>query len=161
MSEHRSGIALARAYWRDVVGPLLDVAAPSVPRAVARLGSGSDVLGLDDEMSRDHDWGLRLQVVVAPDVRADIVAALEQRVPETYAGLPTRLTFTGRSAASLAVDVLTLDELLASRLGFDPRARPTTADWLSLTGQAVLEITAGEIFEDGAGELTAAREALA
>lgn len=29
-------------------------------------GTGSEVLGLDDAVSRDHDWGLRLQLFV-PD----------------------------------------------------------------------------------------------
>ena len=158
---HRTGLALARAFWADVVGPLLDRAAPSVPRAVARLGSGSDVLGLDDEMSRDHDWGLRLQVMVPADHQARVLAALEEHLPQTYAGLPTRLTFTGQSAAVLTVDVLSVEDLIDSRLGFDPRAAASAADWLSLTGQAVLEVTAGEVFEDGDGQLTALREALA
>ena len=160
MMEARSGIALARAYWSDVVGPLLDRVAPSQPRAVGRFGPGSDVLGLDDEMSRDHDWGLRLQVVVRPEARSDISTALEEHLPDRYAGLPTRIAFTGQPAPTLAVDVLTMADL-HSRLGFDPCADPTTSDWLSLTGQAVLEITAGEVFEDPAGELTALRQSLA
>jgi hypothetical protein len=159
MMEARSGIALARAYWSDVVGPLLDRVAPSQPRAVGRFGPGSDVLGLDDEMSRDHDWGLRLQVVVRPEARSDISTALEEHLPDRYADLPTRIAFTGQPAPTLAVDVLTMADL-HSRLGFDPCADPTTSDWLSLTGQAVLEITAGEVFEDTAGELTALRQSL-
>ena len=32
------------------------------------------------------------------------------------------------------------------------------ADWLSLTGQSVLEVTAGPVFEDTSGEITALRE---
>ena len=63
-----NGISLARSYWVQMVRPLLDLELPSVPRIAARIGSGSDVLGLDDEMSRDHDWGLRLQLLV-PSVR--------------------------------------------------------------------------------------------
>jgi hypothetical protein len=47
-----------------VVRPVLDEHRPPVPRAASRIGNGSDVLGLDDQMSCDHDWGLRLQIFV-------------------------------------------------------------------------------------------------
>lgn len=50
-----NGINLARVYWRRVVRPVLDEHRPAVSRAAARIGSGSDVLGLNDQMSRDHD----------------------------------------------------------------------------------------------------------
>lgn len=66
------GLALARAYWGQMVRPLLDEAVPHIPRAAARIGSGSDVLGLDDEMSRDHDWGLRLQLIVPGEHAAEV-----------------------------------------------------------------------------------------
>ena len=59
-----SGIGLSRAYWRHVVRRPLDEAMPLVPRAAAPIGTGPDVLGLEDAMSRDHDWGLRLQLIV-------------------------------------------------------------------------------------------------
>jgi hypothetical protein len=45
-------------------------------------------------------------------------------------------------------------------LGFDPAADPSPQDWLSLTGQAALEVVAGPVFADAAGELTSARRAL-
>jgi hypothetical protein len=59
-----NGIGLACAYWSQVVRPVLDEHRPPVPRAASRIGNGSDVLGLDDQMSCDHDWGLRLQIFV-------------------------------------------------------------------------------------------------
>ena len=37
---------------------------PDCPMPRVGSGSGSDVLGLDDATSRDHDWGLRLNLLV-------------------------------------------------------------------------------------------------
>jgi hypothetical protein len=54
------GAELARRFAAEVVEPLLNQAVPGLRYATARLGSGSDVLGLDTAMSRDHDWGCRL-----------------------------------------------------------------------------------------------------
>lgn len=157
----RGGVALARAYWCRVVRPLLDEALPDVPRAAARIGSGSDVLGLDDEISRDHDWGLRLQLLVPPARVYEVEEMLVARLPADFGGYPARFVFTGRQHAQMAVDVITMDELIATGIGFDPRQGGTVDDWLSLTGQAVLEVTAGEVFEDTDGHLTALRAALA
>lgn len=156
-----NGLTLARAYWEQVVRGILDEALPGVPRAAARIGTGSEVLGLDDEMSRDHDWGLRLQLVVPPDRTADVEQLLRHRVPTEFAGYPTRIRFTGRPDAVQAIDVVSLDELVATRLGFDPQRSPTVEDWLSVTGQAALEVTAGEVFEDTDGGLTRLRTSLA
>jgi len=155
-----NGIALARSYWDHIVRPLLDRELPSVPRIAARIGSGSDVLGLDDEMSRDHDWGLRLQLLVPSTARSRVEDVLARHLPAEFAGHPTRLRFTGQESPSLTVEVDTLDSLIDSRLGFDPRVGGSALDWLSLTGQAVLELTSGEVFEDSEGQLTALRSAL-
>jgi hypothetical protein len=50
---------------------------------------------------------------------------------------------------------------VASRTGLTAADSLSVADWLSLTGQSVLEVTAGPVFVDTAGELTRARERLA
>jgi len=54
------GCELTRRYYNDVVSPLLHSRWPGLPHAAARIGAGSEVLGLDDEISRYHDWGLLL-----------------------------------------------------------------------------------------------------
>ena len=65
-SARDSGVDIARTYYFEVVRPLLALRFPGMPHAAGRLGGGSDVLGLDDETSRDHDWGLRLNLFVPP-----------------------------------------------------------------------------------------------
>jgi hypothetical protein len=59
------------------------------------------------------------------------------------------------------VQVDTARDLAVSRLGVDPTTDHDVEDWLSLTGQAVLEVTAGAVFHDGPGRLTALRRRLA
>jgi len=89
-----SGLELAAAYYVDVVGPLLQKRWPGLSHAAARLGGGSEVLGLDDELSRDHDWGLRLTVLVDADRVGPAHGYLEQVLPEQFAGRPVRFAVT-------------------------------------------------------------------
>ena len=152
--------SLAGRYYTQLVAPLLLTRWPGLPHAAGRLGSGSDVLGLDDEMSRDHDWGLRLTVLVEANMRERVGELLAQGLPNTFEGHPTSFAFTGQPESVLGVEVATAGELVCSRLGKDPRNGMETFDWLSVTGQAVLEVVAGPVFHDSAGEITAIRERL-
>ena len=111
-------------------------------------------------MSHDHDWGLRLNVLVAQDLCRPVRALLDEQLPETYAGLPVAFAFTGSSEVHHRVEVDTPSEFARSRLGTDPRPTPMTSDWLGFTGQAVLEVTAGPVFTDTDGSLTEIRAAL-
>lgn len=154
------GCELSRRFYSDVVGPLLLGRWPGLPHAAARIGAGSEVLGLDDALSRDHDWGLRLNVLVAQELCRPVQALLEEQLPETYAGLPVAFAFTGSSEVRHRVEVETASEFATSRLGIDPRPSPMTSDWLGFTGQAVLEVTAGPVFTDTDGSLTEIRAAL-
>ncbi|WP_422114610.1 DUF4037 domain-containing protein [Brachybacterium sp. UNK5269] len=161
-----SGTALARAYYEEVIGPLLGRQLPHPDHAAARLGSGSDVLGYDDAQSRDHDWGLRLTLLVEDGRAAEVEALLERELPEEWQGMPTRFATTWEPVVRQRVEVASAADFAASRLGL-PASRLTGSgdlsltDWRSLTGQAVLEVTAGPVFHDGPGVLTAIRERLA
>lgn len=160
MGRVSSGSAVARAYYGDVVRPLLDSWRPGLPHAAARLGSGSEVLGLDDDTSRDHDWGLRLTLLVdAADVEF-VDAHLSEALPAEYAGMPTRFATTWDPVVRQRVEVATPRGFARSRLGLDPTTELDAPGWLALTGQSVLEVTAGPVFHDATGELTAIRESL-
>ncbi|MFB7799959.1 DUF4037 domain-containing protein [Isoptericola sp. NPDC056134] len=156
-----TGIDLSRAYHDDVVRPLLLGWRPGLPYAAGRLGSGSDVLGLDDATSRDHDWGLRLTLLVDERDVAAVDAHLEAALPAEHAGLPVRFATTWDPVVRHRVEVATPRGFARSRLGIDPTTDLDAAGWLALTGQSVLEVTAGAVFHDGPGELAAVRDRLA
>lgn len=157
-----NGISLARAYWSHVVRPILDDHRPLVPRAAARGGSGSDVLGQDDHLSRDHDWGLRLQLFVRTSAKSDIYSrssksssSMSSRACPLVSHSPVR-TNTGSRLTCSALTNLSQPSSGSIRAG-----GATPLEWLSLTGQAALEVTAGAVFEDPADEPTSLRDALA
>ncbi|MFB9831818.1 DUF4037 domain-containing protein [Actinoallomurus acaciae] len=156
-----SGAELARSFAAEVVEPLLDRVLPGLPYATARLGSGSDVLGLDDAMSRDHDWGCRLTLLVddgAPVAR--IVEVLEEELPRTFHGRPVRFPVTWDAAPTHNVETATVGDFAAGRLGVDPLGGLSARDWLCLTGQSVLEVTAGPVFTDRTTTLARCRQTL-
>lgn len=78
-----SGIELSRRYWLEVVAPIIDDLLPGVPRAAARVGAGSDVLGFDDERSTDHGWGPRVVIFVdnlySDNEKRKLVGAIDAR----------------------------------------------------------------------------------
>lgn len=164
MNDHAlPGCELAREFHADVVEPLLARAMPGLRYAAGRLGSGSDVLGFDDAMSRDHDWGCRLTLLVDGADRAaipEVSQLLERELPKFYRGFPVRFPVTWDSSFTHKVEIATVADFAASRLGIDPTIELSVADWLILTGQSVLEVTAGPVFVDRTAELAQARARL-
>ncbi len=156
-----SGAALSRSYYVELVGPAIAARWPGLLHAAGRLGSGSDVLGLDDDVSRDHDWGLRLNLLVPADLAAQVDSHLDTVLPDRYDGHPTRFATTWDPQVRHRVQVEDVGTFVASRTGITASGSLSVADWLTLTGQAVLEVTAGPVFVDTTGELTAVRERLA
>lgn len=131
-----------------------------MPLAAARLGSGSDVLALDDEISQDHDWGLRLNLFVPPDMVSEVDAYVEASLPAEFADHTARfaLTLDGEVRHQVHVDDVTA--FSHATLGVDASTELSVDQWLSLTGQCVLEITAGPVFFDTDGTLTGIRQNL-
>ncbi|MDQ2876332.1 MAG: DUF4037 domain-containing protein, partial [Actinomycetota bacterium] len=160
------GLELAGALYAEVVAPLLEDE-PGRPRySAALLGPGSEVLGFDSQRSTDHDWGPRLQIFLAPGPgpgeATRIGARLARSMPAAFRGYRTAFPVSREKdrAARTRIEVVPgLEAWLG--LGFDPRRPATVADWLAAPAQRLAEITAGAVFHDGPGDLTAARTALA
>jgi hypothetical protein len=154
------GREVSGAFYAEIVRPLVGRA----PHAAALLGWGSDVLGYDTARSTDHGWGPRLQVFVEPADVEDVTRRVAGGLPEEFRGWPVRFGWDG-VATRHWVDVVTLDGWLDERLGFVPRlSEPVpvaTLDWLVTPQPLLLGVTAGAVFHDGPGRLTAVRSLLA
>jgi hypothetical protein len=88
-------------------------------------------------------------------------AHLDLVLPDTFDGYPIRFATTWDPRVRHRVQVGTVDTFVASRIGLTASGSLSVTEWLSLTGQGVLEVTAGPVFVDTVGELTAVRERLA
>lgn len=82
-------------------------------------------------------------------------------LPDRLGGYPTRFATTWDPQVRHRVQIEDVATFVASRTGITASDVLSVGEWLSLTGQAILEVTAGPVFVDMAGDLTAVRERLA
>ena len=86
---------------------------------------------------------------------------LGEELPDRVGEFPVRFPVTWDSSVCHKVEVATVAEFAASRLGVYPTGGLSVLDWLTLTGQGVLEVTAGPVFTDRTRTLAAVRALLA
>ena len=129
--------------------------------SVGLAGSGSEVLGFDDEISHDHDFEPGFCIFIPSEDVMDrkTVFALER----AYAKLPNEFMGFERQKLSpvggARKGVIRLDEFLVSKLG-NPEGKLSTYEWLKIPTQYLLEVTSGELFFDGDKRFTKIREEL-
>ena len=157
MSDPITGVQLSRRFYENYIVPRLSSVVPTLSFASALVGPGSEVLGFDTPMSRDHDWGPRVMIFVREaDVSQSetIFAALHKAAPASFNGFPLKVDQT---------IVSTVPVYYGKRLGISP-ARLFDGlelfDWLTVPSQTLAELTGGTVYRDDFGELTAVREHL-
>ncbi|MBD3174819.1 MAG: hypothetical protein GF320_06550, partial [Armatimonadia bacterium] len=88
------GLELSRLFYQQEVRSILDHAYPDLVHSAGLLGPGSEVLGLDTEMSMDHGWGPRLLLFLSEAEHEEhagtLNAILEDRLPSEFMGLSIR-----------------------------------------------------------------------
>jgi hypothetical protein len=159
------GRELSRSFFTDVVKPILDDRFPSLRYAAALLGTGSEVLGYDTEMSADHEWGPRVDLFVRedepPDVRVRVDAALRDSLPATFSGYSTHFgppdpknggvrvrVHAAAGPISHKIRISAPREFFSSYLGVDVAQPLEPADWLTVPEQKLRTITSGPVFHD-------------
>ena len=161
------GLALSRAYFFEAIQPILAKRVTEIGQsyAAALLGWGSDVLGNDDELSRDHEWGPRCLLFLPEPLirhREKILNELNRHLPFEFKGHPTRFVTDPEnptvrvpargSAGHVHVEVTTCNDYLTQSIGaVVPKSE---IEWLTIPEGSLLGLTRGEVFWDGNGELT-------
>jgi hypothetical protein len=148
-------LELNAGFYTDVVEPIVR----PWPHSAGRLGWGSEILGFDTARSTDHGWGLRVAVFVAPDDIARAVRALDDGLPETYAGWPVRYGWDLYPVRH-HVEVSSLADWLVFQIGCDATREMTTLDWLLAPQQYLLGVVRGAVYHDGLGMLADVRTRL-
>jgi hypothetical protein len=173
-----AGLELARRFFHDAVEPIIRRHLPDLRYGAALIGFGSEVLGFDDEMSRDHHWGPRALLFLRPEDRQrhaeGIHSALSNELPHSFLGFPTNfsepdptdhgtqlLEETQSGPVRHRVEIRSIGEFLKSYLGVSDYRRMEAYDWLTLPQQKLRSLVAGEVFRDDLGELEEMRRVLA
>ncbi|MBQ7475177.1 MAG: DUF4037 domain-containing protein [Clostridia bacterium] len=158
------GLELSRGYYGEFGEPMLREKFPDLLPfvAVGFCGAGSECLGYDDEVSRDHDFEPGFTIFLPGEDVVDRRRAFElerayAKLPSEFAGVP-RLKLAPVGGARHGV-VRTAD-FFRDRTGAE-NGNLSLHEWLSVPEPSLLEAVCGEIFFDGYGEVTAIREQLA
>ena len=177
MTDFVPGLRLSAEFFREAVAPILAAEYQGVPYSAALIGSGSEVLGFDTEMSSDHHWGPRVMLFLREADHARYHAALRrslsEQLPRTFQGYPTNFTppnpeDSGTQLLQAAdtgpinhrVDILTVRGFWLDYLNFDIDLEIETVDWLTFPEQRLRTLVSGAVFHDEIG-LQAVRERFA
>ncbi len=160
-SELESGRAISQRFIHECLWPLLGRELPGSTNrlAIAIIGIGSDVTGLDDEISRDHHWGPRANILILPEDTQDLVPQVEsvlaRSLPKSFEGFPIHVDNTIMTGVCCSA----IDRFFEYFLG-TAKLPQSNADWISLTEVDLYHVTSGLVAIDEPGEITRRRDHL-
>ena len=169
------GLQLCKLFYQQEVTPILNKNFARLRYSAALIGWGSEVLGFDTPVSRDHHWGPRVLLFLTTKdykkLKVPISEALSNQLPYNFMGYSTNYSEPEANGVRYPVkithgrvnhmiNIYTLSSFFKARLGVDPRKKFSGLDWLTFPQQRLLELTSGEVYHDGLGELEKIRTRL-
>ena len=154
-------VDISHQFFREIVLPILQEKFPRETRYMTfgLFGHGSEALGTDDNYSRDHHWGIRIDTLMPNDIfnnkREEIIHVVSQNMPHSFMGHD--LQETTRAGAGLAPD--SLEWFLLRTIGIDHPPNDYK-EWLEIPEEDIVHVINGEVWHDPDGKFTAVRERL-
>ncbi|MDR2131947.1 MAG: DUF4037 domain-containing protein [Clostridiales Family XIII bacterium] len=155
------GLELAERYYRDCGKEMLARKFPKHKDRIAcgLAGEGSDCLGFDDALSRDHDFGPGFCMWLTDEDEAEIGAELRA----AYLTLPRRfLGYAARDPVSYGEQRLSAMRFTLFYTKFTglPRAPESLDEWRRIPEHFLSAAVSGAVFEDALGAFGAIRSRL-
>jgi hypothetical protein len=166
MSKFIPGMKLNQMYYEQIVKRILGDFFPGLPYSAGLIDYGSDVLGFDTPVSRDHQWGPRLSNFLSKKKYAKyserISETLSEQLPYEFHGYPTnfseklsdgvrRLEKLKSGKVNHLIRIQTMEDFLQQHLGIDIIHGVSLKDWLFFPQQRLATIRRGKIFHDDLG----------
>lgn len=151
------GLEEARACYERYGRPMIHEQFPEYEGriAVGLAGRGSECLGFDDELSRDHDFAPGFCLWLTEEDEARIGLSLRR----AYRALGLGKAAQRNAMAEESRGVHSIERFYRRYTG-SSGAPESWEQWLSLPSYALAEATSGEVWRDDLGRFTAIREAL-
>lgn len=157
----KSIIDVSHDFFDQIIKPILE---ENYPDEIAQMtfgvfGLGSEALRLDDEYSRDHHWGLRIDALMPEDVftnkREAMLETLSANIPTTFQGHELGEGLV--AGAGIAPDIL--PGFLARTIGIN-HPPESYQEWLSIPEEDIIHVVNGEVWHDPLEQFTAIRQKL-
>ncbi|MBE81590.1 MAG: hypothetical protein CME21_03415 [Gemmatimonadetes bacterium] len=151
----------SRAFFEEVVQPILERDIPDIAgqAACGMFGYGSECYGMDDQVSRDHHFGLRVDMLLPDELHQsrakEITETVSKQLPQSFRGFDLREGHV--AGAGLAPE--SLDAFLGRTIGLT-RAPETHVEWLAMPEEDIVHVTNGEVWYDPSGTFTRIRDTL-
>lgn len=164
MTEFIGGLTLSERFFTEIAQPLLNEYDSGLKYSAGLIGSGSDVLGYDDEVSADHDWGPRFYLFLNQNDmsrKQEIFDYLASRMPYSFMGYSVNFSdpdpsdggvrcaqMIDRGKVSPLIFIHVFEEYLREYLGIADLSSLTYLDWLAFSEHKLLSLISSRIFVD-------------
>lgn len=164
MKKQIKGLDLCENFFNECAKPVIDKYFPDLQYSAGLIGYGSDVLGYDDEVSRDHMWGPRFYMFLNgsdTDKKEELFSMFAENLPYEYMGYSVNFTepdmndcgvrhpkLINSGKVNPLIFIQSFDDFLIEEIGTADFDNISFLDWISFSEHRLLSLTSGKIFED-------------
>lgn len=162
MAKFIKGLELCEGFFNECAKPIIDKYFPNLQYSAGLIGYGSDVLGYDDEISRDHMWGPRFYMFISENdinKKDEIFNKFAENLPYEYMDYSVNFTepdpndcgvqhpqFINSGKVNPLIFIQTFDEFLIDEIGTADLDNITLLDWLAFSEHRLLSLVSGKLF---------------